>query len=784
MRKKDQGVTMKKTLLSITVVLLALTMFFAGCDSPTGYTVTNKEDLPELDGPEWVEAKAYAGANLITWAFVKDAETYTVYRQRTDRKDALAKLGTTEHSATVETQYYYVDAVDFDTQLENDVEYTYYIVADAGNYSGGNWGIMGGSASKSVKAIIPARYKDGSKTTVLALQPEDTPAERKLDAAGTAVTSEKITKSDGSEELLVSWPNNHPGFQYTVKYELGEALSLKIPVTTPPSTPGTDKDVYYHGPLWGGTNKIRIAVTLNEDEYYYAPVEIAKALPAYALTEPLGSGFAPASITPNRDTNIPTVAKITWNINSVSAKNAADYKLYRIEATDNPSGNNQITVTGDWTLVNGSISGPDGSNNITAKDFGLDPAKSYLYVLYAEINGRKSAPVYATLAPVTEKIPAITFAIEDISTVNDDNGTISPKITIGWIAQADDTADVKYTLERILLAYPTNIPDDTDDITPEGLTPKAGRYTVIDTAVQPRHSYVYRLTRNNGGVKTSHELLLNEDPFLPTVSVGLSAAVSTSTAYAIDVSVPYSGSYKKDLYVDIYRAEVPEIINSSVSDNNFTEEAVEDSAFVKIKENLHLYTDTTYTDKDADPATAGIQNLRIGTKYIYRHVVKVSPDGTAGNATTVIDNTAATSGTPIVKKTGFVKQVTAPTVGTVTNAASHTVDTVTTLYFKVGTPVKAGTKIELQKRADPPTDVANPWSLVTTETVRLTSDTPPTGSTGLTEGDYYIQFTQPDPSPDPDYAYRLVLVNQTGTLANRSASSTGVVTGTTAVAGW
>jgi hypothetical protein len=193
---------MKRTLLSLTVVLVALTVFFAACDNPTSYTVTNREDLPELSGPEWVKAESYAGANVITWAFVKDASSYTVYRQPVD-EDGNVVSGTPftlvktspGQTGTNET-FTVVDAVSLTNQLENGVSYLYAVTANntagiAGRAAVGSFVKDGVTyADEPVTANIPAR---------------GTPA---IDLTDPKLTAENITAEGvqlpNSDELLLS----------------------------------------------------------------------------------------------------------------------------------------------------------------------------------------------------------------------------------------------------------------------------------------------------------------------------------------------------------------------------------------------------------------------------------------------------------------------------------------------------------------------------------------------------------------------------------------------------
>jgi hypothetical protein len=129
-----QGVIMRRTLLSITAVLAALTLFFAACENPAEPTsvsssTSNPEEFAAISGPEWVKASAYPGAILVSWAFNKDAKNYSVYRQRSDGQDALVRLVTPDTANNQGEPDYarftYLDIVSPRNQLADGVEYVY-----------------------------------------------------------------------------------------------------------------------------------------------------------------------------------------------------------------------------------------------------------------------------------------------------------------------------------------------------------------------------------------------------------------------------------------------------------------------------------------------------------------------------------------------------------------------------------------------------------------------------------------------------------------------------------
>jgi hypothetical protein len=595
---------MKRTLLPVTAVLVALMLFFAGCQDPlSDYTVTNKDELPEIAGPEWVKAEALPGANHITWAFTKDAKGYVVYRQKVNENgEALSAFEVHEVETTTGE---YFDAVKLNNQLEHDALYRYGVIA----YTNASLAARsldyvkdGVTYAEPVKANIPAQ---GTAVAKLGT-PEFTDAN---------ISTKAVKNTNGNDELLVSWPSLHPMFSYNVKYALGNA-TLAVDISNSYSlTYGAVN--YYHTPLFGGDTQITLGITFGGDQYYYTPDTFTKAVKE-TLTQPLNLSLYTYEVSRNSGSE----ATITWNgVVNGSSLNVGDYKLYRIEAKNIGTGpvssnSSQIEVVGDWTPVTIGISSAT-NGGISVTDTGLDPVKAYLYALYAEVDGRKSAPKLHGLAAQTVNIDALNFDVETSFTTATDN-TRAYSVTIGW--NKVEGASV-YTLEKaITTKYPTETIGAYTAVGTAAPAQVGGRYTVTDTPAI-RQSYKYRLTVTVNGVEVVGFRDLNSDPFREYVE-GSSFSVnpSSDTAYATDISFTPS-EYVKDLKADIYRAEVPK---SSSQNIGFSQKAIEQAAFKPVIANHPLALDqygniATYTDT----------GLAIGTQYIYRveYKYKVIVDG-------------------------------------------------------------------------------------------------------------------------------------------------------------
>jgi hypothetical protein len=772
---------MKQTFFPIAAALAALTLIFSSCSNPVTDTDTlttiEKTSIPEIDGPAWVKAVAYPGVITVSWAFARDAVGYEVYRQRADGRDGLLSM-----TVPASGQQMVSDIVSPSNQLEDGAEYLYYVRA-VSSLSDTNSSfiiatetvlpqlVRDGVNKASVRANVPARYKDDAWQDVRALlgsgQSIDADSDGK-DNEGWIAAEKVVTSSGNAEKLLLTWPHYNPGYKYTIHYDIGTAVTLHSDVSSPDlspndaSSPALGVYAFYAAPLFGGLNTAKIAITLNGDEYYYRAYEVTKTLPAYTL-DVLA---APSSVTVTRSSA--TGATVSWTAVD-GAPNPGDYKVWRIKAPTLAPGNtytadgSQITVEGDWTQASGTVS-VNGSAITLYDSTGIVPGSGYLYAVYAETGSRKSPAAFGSMGALA--VPAVVPALNLAASYEEDAATERRvySVVIGWNR---DENHASYKLERAPVSSTSTSGQTvlgawTEISVP---APAAGRYTVVDKPALWK-SYRYRLTvANSDNVAVYAELDLNTHPFLDSVDSSLTVASSTATAYSTTITIG-APNYKTDLFVDIYRASVPE--NSQVatlpSNGAATNLSVEEAAFARIATNIHLKTDTTWSD----------ENLLIGTQYLYRHVVKASSDGTAASAVEIRNTDTALAGA-----TGYVQQPSVPSLASITDAGSSGGSS-PVYYFKAGTATLPGAKVELQRRAASPG--TGDWTVAITGTVKTVGAALPAGST-LAQGDRYIQFAEPDAADKSNYQYRLVLVKEKGTLADNTDTAT-PVSGSSVIATW
>jgi hypothetical protein len=782
--EKGQGVVMKRTLLSISVILVALTLFFASCQdpltNPSTITKTTLEGTVAIDGPAWVKAVAYPGAVHVSWAFAKDADTYTVYRQRTGGGDALHLLKTTDRQETEggSADYYYLDTVSTSNQLQDGASYTYYVTTNPlrgqqltprAVTGDAETLIASGVASATVTAKVPARIKaDGSWTEAKELV--NIPTMEVYDAD--AITAQQV-KTSSSDELLISWPNYNPGLSYKASFDLGtgQTLNLSTTITSQNSADDVTADrAFYSLPLFGGTNQIRVGITLGGDDYYYKDSEITKVLDEYSPT----TLSSPSVYSVTRSG---TTATITWTA-VADAPNPANYELWRIPAnvsTDATyNGVTAIAVEGNWEAVSTTaLSTSQSGGTIIVQDTGLVLDKGYLYALFAKSGDRKSVPVLYGIKQVD--VPAaVALNIQSIYQPNATDADIGTyRFTIGWNAQEG----VSYKLYKAPLTkfrVTATVPsvtygyDVTGNFTEIAITAAdnlaGGRYTVYDTPAI-RQGWKYRLvsswTTAPDITRTIEEQFI-ADPFNDYVSSALTVTKSTTHAYSNSIAIGSPSSYLSDLYVDIYRATVPASLEvTSGSLGNYANTAIEDAKFAPLATNIPLKgNNLTYLDEGG---------LVIGTQYIYRHVVKV---GATAAASVEIRNLNAS----VTTNTGIVQEPSTPNITFSSYAGAVTSGSSTQNYYIVtSTTAPLNAVVKVQTR-----DTGSSGAWVDSDLQGTVARHPPTATAAITgtsvsPGSYYFIITRGSTATAPaGKDLRLAVVDQDGNVTAKANGSSGL----------
>ncbi|MDR1955481.1 MAG: hypothetical protein LBQ30_01340 [Treponema sp.] len=742
---------MKRVLLFGTAALMAFAVVFTACQdpltNPDDITETTVESIPSLSGPETVVATAYPGANLITWDFVKDAKSYSIYRQ--DDETGVRVHLKTQPVGPNEVNYY-VDAVGFKNQLVDERSYTYTVTANSGQSTShralvDETVIFDGVSSVTVIADIPAR--SASVTELLAAD----------------ITDERITSGSG-EKLLVSWPTGNPAFTYEVEYLLGKAAPLTLATFIPVGNDILGQN-YYATPLFGGENTLNVTVKFNssndDNDYYYQPTTVPKELPKYNLS----TIDAPAWVGVERDEN-GTGATIAWTPTAL-AKTAADFRLYRAEVElspkywsppENPLSPpySSVTITGDWTLVPLTAVEQTGSS-IWVLDTGLELDKAYTYVLYAQVGTAKSASVPYTIPALTQSpAPLLDFdATAFTETAN--NGDVTYKATIGWMAQTG----VSYELKRATVSTYPSVSVSAYETTLPVPAAVAGRYTVIDTP-PIRHSYRYQLTATSGGVVKTYYADLEGEPFEDSVNIGLWVSDSSDNyAYSTGVTLQPTGAYVDDLTVDLYRAEAKNANQEGWTKNN---SGVEKAAFTKI---------TTISLADG-LGTYRDSGLITGTLYVYRIEVKVG-DTVLPNTNYELKNDSGyvqIPSVPVISYDGISDAGSVPT-GSGASAFSTQYFTLPYAGYNNYPSNYKDAIVRLQRYAiDNPqglwVDAGVAGTVVQAPDTPLGATTTPPASSGVGSGDWYFSIREPSATDKPLYNYRLVVVNGDG---NTSGSS-------------
>jgi hypothetical protein len=678
-----------------------------------------------------------------------------VYRQRADSSDALTLLDTSNNpgNQTGTGSFYVLDVVSFKNQLVHDAEYIYYVTANSGQGITGravaadtSTVINDGSASNTVIANIPAQ---GTAVTGLIPPAAEGETAKTLDA--NAIKAEQVTVSSW-DKLLLTWNHYHPAFQYTVAYGLGTTNN----VTVTNSYNGYDLTqggvLYAHTlPLFGGTNNVKITVTLNGgDNFYYKPSEINKPLQTFTVALSKPTNF---KVTRDSTTN-GTSATIEWTAVSGAPK-YGNYKLYKIVAKNIEQdgdyyGYKPIEVEEDWTLVDDKVTLIEEGTTIKVVESGLDSAKGYLYALVADNGTAKSEPAVYRVAPGSIAAPAAFKA--RAAYVENTEGKRDYHAVISWGAQAGNP---KYELARAAKDGDT-LGEYTLAIGGPTLTAEGGRYTVTDPATI-RKSYTYRLTATINEVQYLYFTDLDGEPYREEGNWSLSAKSSENTAYAVELTIG-ENSYLGDVTVDIYRAKAAE--SSQVG---YFTKLVDESAFTRLKEGASLDKGNKYVD------LTGI----LGETYVYRFEVKAK-DGA------VLTNTNP----KLLFKAGIVVQPSKP----------HNVTSITTAgklanndqYFKVtktygdNNPL-ADTKIQLQYRKDGSADTVT-WTDSGAPVLVHKAMSDLTEGSEVSEDDWYFVIREPSQTLQTTNEYRLVVVDQDGNTAKNDNTASAI--NSTTVGNW
>jgi hypothetical protein len=716
---------MRKTLLFGTVALIVLAVLFTGCQDPMNPdSMTTGEAIPSISGPGEVTATAYPGANLITWSLVKDAKSYTLYRQRSGGELITV---TQQAKGNTEVDLYYLDAVSFDNQLVDGVDYTYTVVANSGQSTSGRATvgetvIFDGAASARVTATIPKRDEKVTELT----------------AETIAAITPEVVQDDGAETLLVTWPQDNPALTYKVEYSLGKTNPFTIVSGASNNPYDLFEQAYYKTPLFGGANTLTITVLFNGETVYYKPTTVTKELAAYTLsTIAKPTNF---SVTRNDDN---TTAKVAWTAVAPAVK-ASDYKLFRAEIEGTLPDNEDdpldpVTIVGDWTAVPLTAAQQNGLS-IEVQDTGLGLDKQYAYVLYAQVGEAKSDPVAQKLDSTDEPLQDFTAEVVD------DN-----KVTIAWPAKTGLT----YTLARAAITeYPAYSISEYTPITIPA-TPSAGWYTVTDSPAI-RKAYRYKLTVTSGSIVKTYSTDVDTGVFKDSADVSLSVNAHPTEAYATVISINNGTAIGEgDLFVDLYRATA-----KAGEDGWIT--GTETAAFAKIT-TIDLKADPTYEDTGLTP----------GQPYVYRIELR---QGASAAAATAFTNTQSVQVNgqwewvwiSISEVSGYALKPSVPSNLTFSVTGTNILPNNggTERYYKVTTGSNyVNARVRLEYRQVPMANVGNidtaAWTSAGSETTVIylsPTATLPTGYTGGVDSSY-VKLTQPAPKATVYRQYRLVVVD-------------------------
>ena len=350
--------------LTGATLALALAIGLGSCANDSDGDTYNADTIVTLAGPS-VTAKAYPGANVLTWSEVKDATGYTVSRKDESGLEVrLAVLG--------QTDLYYVDS----DVLVNRKSYTYTVTAtnSATNLRNGSRTAYtrDGSTSKSLTAITApvktkaldlAKYENGWDGTK---EPTFT------DKAENTLSSSTVKATVNGKYAIIQFPGK-AYLQYTVTDFLGNNVEeVELTQTGAKSFINNALRTYYVLPGFGD-HTLKVTAKPYNEAYYTASDAIelsAKGLvdaDALAASKELGDSASNVSAVWVGNAICVT---FTPNAKCAETSDTTKYTVYRY-------------VDGTYTALTGTITAKTdtlfNTTTFTVDDAGADATAENTY---------------------------------------------------------------------------------------------------------------------------------------------------------------------------------------------------------------------------------------------------------------------------------------------------------------------------------------------------------------------------------------------------------------------
>jgi hypothetical protein len=536
---------MKKTLLKISVILLAVTgVILTSCDQPQSVTETYPWKTVEKPA---LSAEAWPGAVVLSWTPVANVSGYKLVR-----KDNATQLSSTFSASDT----HYVDQAGFNSTLKNEGSYTYYVEGIVGSSGNDAQATVVNSISDpvNVTANVPAR----DPSIVFAPAAADVTVGPYVALNSSNVSTDFLeaywnvgADAEKKEELL---------FNYTVEYIYGDGqvLPLAYGTNTGLTTPGPyTKSVAF--PLVGGNSTVKI--TASWKDRYYAPDSVTKAYTGTPTLLPAVSNLAVSGAV------VDGSIVFTWD----AVTGATGYDVYKAEITQVGTGLTTDAVVSSASALAGSVIGaytavtpsPDAYQNVNTvyfTDAEYDSSKVWLYIVIAKNAAARSvAPaLYARNKTTPSVTQPSTFTLTPKQDIDG-----SWKVPVTWTKAEGAT----YKLFRAEIQYETStstVPNQIGayvEIPAAELKDTGLEIAYIDTVGAGKltlaKSYRYKIVAAKNGATQERTGDLNTAPFTRFVTgTGFGVVADSALLYnyriTLDNPVQYNNLTHEVWYAESY----------------------------------------------------------------------------------------------------------------------------------------------------------------------------------------------------------------------------------------
>ncbi len=462
----------RKTNLIIAAIIAFAMMALTGCPQADLSNVGATVGIESIDAPV-ITDQTFDGGIILSWAPVKDASAYYIYRAENTKKGYKAEQALPPMPAT---SNWFVDMPSLDSNsIKDGVKYRYRVVAKSAHQLKSD-----SEATKTVKAVLKPQGSQVAKAENVKVTFEDDEVKFTFDKPDYLNAEVKYTFDvDGLE-----WDGNTIfGTNYATDWWSYDSYEGDCEVGNIPAIGGA---------------KLKYTITTKWGDKYYAENTVE------------GTVTVPAA-----DVKVPSIYAV-----NVSDKNlvriqfvdtvGGTYKLYR--ALNGEAVYNFAELTDDFSVSpeQYECSGSTPYHMYTYEDNDVEDGKSYTYVLTGTVDGKAMAYQETEDNYFFGGVELSTKAVVNHSSYNDYND-FNPSFSVSH-TKNDGTVDISFNVQegwsyRILRCLIDDYDEDVEDeneITVGSIEGKInGVKHIKDTITKSANGlqYKYTLIAEKNGVK-------------------------------------------------------------------------------------------------------------------------------------------------------------------------------------------------------------------------------------------------------------------------------------------